>query len=65
MTPKKKPRLDRQTREALKSVRIPTPGMLIAGAARFEAIWNDSDESNEHTLVASIYEAMIDTAMSE
>jgi hypothetical protein len=46
-------------------VRIPTPAMLIAGAERFKAVWNETDESDEHNLVAAIYEAMIDTAMSE
>ncbi len=58
-------KLDARTREALKAVRIPTPAMLVAGAERFKAIWNDSDEADEHNLVAAIYEAMIDTAMSE
>ncbi len=62
---KKTRRVDAQTRAALKKVLIPTPAMVIAGAERFKAIWHDSDEADEHNLVAAIYEAMIDTAMSE
>lgn len=58
-------RFDARTREALKAVRIPTAAMLIAGAERFKAIWNETDESDEHNLVAAIFEAMIETAIQE